>query len=338
MPTITAERVPSDAEWDAVWSGCDHATYFQSREWAEIWHAFTKGRLCPAPRLLTFSDGYEALLPFSRGNWPPGSGDRYLSSPAGTYGGWISNDPLQLPHARALGRYITQRFPNLLWRLNPYDELQRHTGVRTDIDDETQVIPLDAGLDAIFRTWSKGHRSAVKKAHREGVTVGVAQTRREWTEYYRVHLDSRRRWGKNASSFYDQSFFEQMCERPSPNIRLWTATHGRRLIAGALCLYASRHVVYWHGAALESDFKLRPVHLLMYEAIRHACANGFAWFDFNPSGSLEGVRAFKKSFGTQVQPCPVVRRQDRLTSIRRALVGCRRSIARRLPARSGPLR
>ena len=45
----------------------------------------------------------------------------------------------------------------------------------------------------------------------------------------------------------------------------------------------------------------------MLEAIEQCCADGYGWFDFNPSGDLEGVRAFKKSFGTEDLPCPMVK-------------------------------
>jgi lipid II:glycine glycyltransferase (peptidoglycan interpeptide bridge formation enzyme) len=75
------------------------------------------------------------------------------------------------------------------------------------------------------------------------------------------------------------------------------AKYEDRSIAGALCFYTKNHVVYWHGAAYSDYFELRPVNLLMYEAIKDACENGYSWFDFNPSGGHEGVKAFKKSFG-----------------------------------------
>ena len=32
-----------------------------------------------------------------------------------------------------------------------------------------------------------------------------------------------------------------------------------------------------------------PLTLLMAEIIRDACSSGHRWFDFNPSGGLEGV-------------------------------------------------
>lgn len=68
-------------------------------------------------------------------------------------------------------------------------------------------------------------------------------------------------------------------------------------VAGAVCLSARRVVVYWHGAMLESHEEHGPVQILRLDEIRHHCAAGMEWFDFNPSGGQEGVRKFKSSFG-----------------------------------------
>ncbi len=91
-----------------------------------------------------------------------------------------------------------------------------------------------------------------------------------------------------------------------------------------MILVAQNHAVWFHrnhGAALEDYFTLRPVNLLLYEAIKHACEEGYAWFDFNPSGGHEGVRAFKRSFGTESRPSPVVIRRDWRLSIIDAVAG-----------------
>jgi CelD/BcsL family acetyltransferase involved in cellulose biosynthesis len=64
--------------------------------------------------------------------------------------------------------------------------------------------------------------------------------------------------------------------------------------------------VYWHGAALQSAFELRPSTLLLAHVIEDACGRGCRWFDFNPSRGLTGVREFKRRFGAQPLYCPVV--------------------------------
>jgi lipid II:glycine glycyltransferase (peptidoglycan interpeptide bridge formation enzyme) len=49
----------------------------------------------------------------------------------------------------------------------------------------------------------------------------------------------------------------------------------------------------------------------LYEVIKNACEKGYTWFDFNPSGGLEGVKAFKERFGAQALKCPIVRLEPR---------------------------
>jgi hypothetical protein len=316
-PAIAKVCSPKDDEWDLIWSSCAYATYFHSREWAEIWSGYTMGGMRPDPKLILFSDGTQALLPLSSWTSRRGLLKRYESSPAGTFGGWISSDPLTVAHASVLTAYLTQEIGSLVWRLNPYDQLAHTCGVTTTEHDVTHALNLEQGFDAICRTWTKGHRSAIKKAGREGVLVKVASTLEEWRAYYGAYQDSLRRWGPKATSQYGWALFSEMYQRASPNIALWLAIYQNTVVAGALTFHAKRHVVYWHGAAVESFLHLRPVHLTMHYAIRDACQQGAAWFDFNPSGGHQGVRAFKESFGTQELPCPLVYRERTLKTFGR---------------------
>jgi len=297
----------SPEEWDKVWRGCDYATYFHSREWAEVWQDYTEGEIQPSPSLVYFTDGKKALLPLSchrSVKWLRRK-HKYLSSPAGTYGGWLSDDVLDMSHAKLLGDYLLNDLGSLLWRINPYDELAVNSGIVPSRQDETHAIELTPGFEAIFKGWTKGHRSAAKKAQREGVEIRLARSPEDWEAYFLAYQDSLERWGNKASSQYKRSLFDGMRSQRSQNILLWLATFNGRVIAGCLCLYAKHHVAYWHGAAVEEYFKLRPVHLLVYEIVRNACDKNYQWFDFNPSGGHEGVMSFKKSFGAQPLPCPL---------------------------------
>jgi hypothetical protein len=312
--SIDRIRAPRDREWDLLWDTCAYSTYFHSREWAEIWRDYTGGALQPDPRLIRFADGKQALLPLSCWASRRGLLKRYESSPAGTFGGWISADDLTAEHASVLAAYLTEEIGELVWRVNPYDRLGSACGVAATEDDVTHTLSLEPGFDAIRRTWTKGHRSAARKASREGVLVRIASTLEEWQAYYRAYQDSLRRWGTKATSEYGWTIFDAMRRRGSPHIRLWLATYQDIVVAGALTFSARRHVVYWHGAALESFLRLRPVHWILHCAIRDACEREAAWFDFNPSGGHPGVAAFKQGFGTRTLPCPVVRRERSLTT------------------------
>jgi hypothetical protein len=208
-----------------------------------------------------------------------------------------------------LGEHLLRRHSDLTWRFNPYDATVFRSGVRPDMEEDTRVLELTGGFDVVRRGYTKGAASAVAKALRHGVTVRIAAGVDDWCAYYRVYEDSLRRWGERASSRYGWELFDALQRRGSPRIRLWLALHSGKIVAGALCFYAKRHAVYWHGAALSDSFPMSPVNLLMNEAIRDACGRGYAWFDFNPSGGHEGVEAFKKHFGAKPLPCPLVVRR-----------------------------
>jgi len=297
--SIQQVRTATPDEWDELWGSCSYGTYFQSREWAEIWEEYTTGKIRPLPIMVAFSDGIEALWPLSVNRRYKGLIREYQSSPGGTVGGWLSVDSLTLEHAGLLARYFLKKYHHFIWRLNPYDSHVNQLGLEVSVEDETQAIDLKLGFDAVFKSWSKGHRSAVKKAAREGVWVRRASSLEDWREYYRIYRRSLMRWGEKATSQYGWELFECFVNRASSNVQLWLSVYDETIVAGALCFYAKNHVVYWHGAALDDYFSIRPVNHLISEIVKELCESGCRWFDFNPSGGHDGVRAFKKSFGTK---------------------------------------
>lgn len=315
--TLSIARMwqPSPKEWDDAWLNCPYSTYFHSREWAETWASYSRSKVTPDPLGLVLSDGTEVILPFSREKIFKGLAERHVSSPAGTYGGWLANVSLDKPQQTLLMQVISERYPNLTWRLNPYERVLDCSKLGCLSEDETYTLDMSVGFDEIFRRWTKGHASAARKARKAGVAISVAETPDDWKVYFRAYEDSIDRWGKGTTTAYYWPLFETILNRASPNTKLWVARHEGKLIAGALCFYSPTHVVYWHGAALSDYFGLRPVNLLIYEAIHDAAERGFRWFDFNPSGNLEGVKAFKRSFGAMPIRSDVVERHSKLQKL-----------------------
>lgn len=312
---VIDERLATSEEWGHIWKNCDYATYFHSREWAEIWQKYTQGKMRPDAKLITFSDGKSALFTFSSRRILKGLTKQYISSPAGTFGGWLSLSELSESHGRLLHEYIMAHYKSLTWRLNPYNSLETSLNIKDIKKDETQTLNLECDFETIYKGWTKGHASAARKASKAGVEIREATTFQDWEDYYEIYEDSLKRWGDSTSSRYDWKLFQIMYDLSSLNIKLWLAIADDQAIAGALCFYAKKHVVYWHGSALSKYFNLRSVNLLMYEVIKQSCEHGYQWFDFNPSGEHEGVKAFKKSFGTQELACPVFNRNYKITRL-----------------------
>jgi hypothetical protein len=315
----------STSEWDTIWEGCDYSTFFHSREWIEIWRSYTKGKLTPRPLLVNFSDGKKALLPFSctieQGIKPILMGTRrqYVSSPECTYGGWISTDILEIAHVTSLLKLIKREFSNLVWRVNPFDKLALESccgmadkACTIDNLGETHAINLEKGFEQISNNMARDHKRAVKKALQNQIYIKMASSIEDWQEYYRVYENTLNRWGNRLlGEKYLWSFFEEIYKRKSKNVELLLAIYKERAISGALFFKSKNHIDDWHSAALEMYLNLKPVNLLLYEAIKYACEKHYTWFDFNPSAGLQGVKSFKEGFGAQALRCPIVNMRTR---------------------------
>lgn len=297
---VTSIRCADSAEWDLLWEQSESTTFYHSRHWYEL-HSFYKPECLTRAWTYEFSDGLRAILPvITQGDSEPA-----CSSPQGTYGGWIGSQPLTREHGELIVADLKTRVPDLVWTANPFDSVAVTTA-ESGRPQVTHALRLTGGFEETYRRGSKGHTSAEKKARRAGVTARRAEGLQDWLTYYDIYEDSLRRWGDAASSRYDRRLFERMAEMDGVGVSLWLAEFEGAAVAGALCLYSKRHVGYWHGAALESHFHLRPVQLLIYDVVRDACESGHHWFDFNPSGGHEGVQKFKEHFGCEALSCPIL--------------------------------
>jgi hypothetical protein len=304
--SIQGARSASPREWDETWETCDYATYFHSREWAELWERYSERRLRPWPKLLEFSDGRRLVLPLTARVGRFGMLQGWVSSPEGTFGGWISTDELTRAHVKLAVEWLLRECPDLIWRANPYFEPQDYVDGLGAREDVTHVLGLADGYDTIAERWKKSCRGAARKAARSGVSVREAGSEGDWTEYVACYESSLSRWGDAAVERYAPKLFEILRELRSPHVRLWLALLEDAVVAGALCFYSRSHVVYWHGAARAEHFDKCPVNALIAEILRDSCESGYRWFDFNPSGGHKGVESFKTSFGARPLSCPVV--------------------------------
>jgi len=271
--------------------------------WTEFEHSEAK----LDPLIVDFSDGKQVVVPMVTKRIHKGLVKTYRLSIAGAYGGWVSADDLRLEHAVQLSTRLLE-LGSIEWITNPCDPLVLKCGAVSGPTDETQIIRLSDGIEAVTRRTADAHRRAVRKALRSFVTIRQAQSLEDWHAYYDVYRDSIRRWGDSATSDYPLRLFEAFWALRSNHVTLWLAIQDGKVIAGALCLYAKKHVAYWHGAALESYLNVRPVNLLMHTAIEDACTRGMVWFDLGLSGGHEGVRSFKRNLGAESALCATVSR------------------------------
>jgi hypothetical protein len=310
-PNIVRVVPAPEHEWQRFWEECSTSTYFHSPEWARLWAEYARGRVRPAAKLVEFSDGARALLPWCFESKAGGLLSRYVGSIHGTYGGWLAREPLADKHAVRLIQWLTrEQGRSVVWRMNPYDEGAFRAGVIEGLQcrsDVTHAIRLPRTPDELLKGFKASYRTQIRKALRSGeFTLSVASTLDDWREYFGVYQDSLQRWGDAPETGYGWRLFELWARLASPNVKLWVARHQGKIVSGDLCLYSNRHVAYWHGATLRSHLKTSVAKLLKFEAMQDAVRRGFEWYDFNPSAGLSGVKFFKEGFNASTLPAPLV--------------------------------
>lgn len=291
-------RLATPDEWDATFAACPWATFFHSRTWAEIWAEYTRGQIRPSPWLAEFSDGIRAILPISLRSSRYHLSSTALLSPGGTYGGPISSDPLSAVHLRLLVQFMRRHWKNIQYRDNPYlaPSIPPFGMVNPGTTQRIELARIQHTSTELQR---KGHASAVTKARKHGILIARATNPNDWASYVQMYEASITRWGTTATSHYTPALFEILRRRAetTSDISLWLARYQGIPVAGAVIFSTPHIAIYWHGAALDEYFDMRPVNLLLTEAIDNAREEGKQWFDFNPSGGHAGVIRFKDGFG-----------------------------------------
>lgn len=298
-------RKVCEEEWLDFLKGCDSATFFHTPYWYRVWKAYAgynyEARMCEFP------GGKQILLPLAWWRIKKGLLKRMVSSPAGTYGGWIAQELVTEEEAAAILKSLRKEFSGIDIRLNWLVGEQPIGNSVNEVEDFTQVVDLKGqSMDAIISKWTVNHKRSLKRAEGNEMVIRLASCERDWQSYFEAYQDSIRRWGKSVSSSYSYLLFQLLQNVPEEYCKLWICLSKERIISGCIVFYFNRHSVYWHGASLTKFFHLNPVHFLKKNIIEDAIHKKMWWYDFNPSGGHEGVVRFKKGFGSRSFPSKVI--------------------------------
>jgi CelD/BcsL family acetyltransferase involved in cellulose biosynthesis len=167
----------------------------------------------------------------------------------------------------------------------------------------SHLLDLGPGYDALERSFSSATRRNLRKAQREGLELRLADSEDCIVNiFYGLQARTRRRLGVPVQP---RRYFRALWRlglQQGLGYALLVFQRGRP-IAGAVFLVAGETVVYKYGASDDRSWGLRPNNLVLAEAIRRACGDGAAVFDFGRS-DLEhtGLRAFKAGWGAHEMP------------------------------------
>lgn len=159
-------------------------------------------------------------------------------------------------------------------------------------------VPLAGGAQAVRERFSKMTVRGVARARRDGVQVLAARDLGALGDFYRLHLETRRRQGMPTQPKRFVERFAALFERSLGFVLL--ARHEQRTIAAAVFLCFNGVLTYKYGASSRADLAHHPNNAIFAEAIDWACAEGMHTLDLGRTDiDNEGLRAFKRGWGAQ---------------------------------------
>ena len=161
------------------------------------------------------------------------------------------------------------------------------------------TIDLSPGEDEIYSNFRDSTKRNIKKAIREGVEVRILNTLEATEEFYRLNCLTRKEHGLPPQPFhFFRNIYEHIISKKLGFVVL--ATYDNKTIAGAVYFHFGGNAIYKYGASAKEHQNLRANNLVMWEAIKWYCRNGFKSFCFGRTEpENEGLLQFKRGWGAE---------------------------------------
>ncbi len=161
-------------------------------------------------------------------------------------------------------------------------------------------LDLQPDLDRLWAGLEGSARRAIKKAQRDGVTVRIAEGKKDLRAFFELHLRVRKyKYRLVAQPFaFFTNIWEQFLERG--NGALMLAMYNGEIIGGVLFLEWQNRLYYKFNASNFQRIEVRPNDLVTWEGIKYGKARGLTALDFGLSDwDQEGLVAYKRKFATE---------------------------------------
>lgn len=170
----------------------------------------------------------------------------------------------------------------------------------------TVVVDLQQGGDAIEAAFSPALRRQIRKARKLGAEIQVADDRPMIREMLVLIRSFYRQRGVGMPAVDMLECYLQRKILDGGQGRIMGLSYGGQLVAGIIIVGCGSRAIFGYGfrAGDATTAQLPLTHLLHYEAIRWAVAQGYRLYDFGGYTSAEtddGINRFKLSFSGNIQ-------------------------------------
>ncbi len=308
--TVETDWDVGHPRWREVLRRSAGATFFHTPGWYQT-HAEIGGA---AVRALGFRwpDGQEALLPLALRSRYRGWVTEAQAGVENGYGGLLSPQPLPPHRIEEAYAQVRERYPNLRVLGNPLGRQSVPAQGRV-LESFTQAVPILEPAAQVARMSGlrqRNLRRAEKAAFSlERIHPVVPSDTRDLYPVYQEHSArwQYRRWVR------DEAYFRALFRHAGHDLTIFVARHGGEMAGFILLGGWGETIVELHLATRAAKDPLQVGSYLVAKSLEWGYEAGYRVFDFLPSGTLEGIIAFKESFGAeQLRQVEVV--QDSLWS------------------------
>ena len=280
-------------DWNNILFSCPGASFFHTSTWARV---LEKSYHYEPLYLTMVRNGTMAVLPVMEVNSPL-TGKRGVSLPFTDYCEPIVSDDEQF---KEIFTYVTDYGRKNAWRyiemrggqkfLDKYEPSECYLG---------HTIDLTGGANKILSNVRDSTKRNIRKAEKVGVSVEITNSLDAVDEFYRLNSLSRRDHGIPPQPYYFfKNIYEEIISKRMGFVSL--ATYNNVAIAGNVYFQFRETVIYKYGASDKNYQHLRANNLIMWEAIKWCCENGYKNLCFGRTETdNDGLRQFKSGWGTK---------------------------------------
>jgi lipid II:glycine glycyltransferase (peptidoglycan interpeptide bridge formation enzyme) len=185
-------------------------------------------------------------------------------------------------------KFIELRDANFLPpEIQPSSTYYRHT------------LELSQNDDEVFKSFRGSTKRNIKKATKQGVEVRISNSIGAVKEFCRLNCLTRKKHGLPPQPFYFfNKVFDHIISKNQGFIVL--AYYKKEIIAANVYFHFGEKAIYKYGASNTRHQQLRANNIVMWEAIKWYCQNGYRTFCFGRSEvDNQGLLQFKSGWGTE---------------------------------------
>lgn len=281
-------------DWDSLLLSSNNHSFFHTSAWAKVLE--TTYRFKPLYFVLLEKEQVVFLMPLMEVD-SPFKGKRGVSLPftdlCTPYAAKREFLHDAIKGAIAYGEQNKWRY--IEWRAGEYfDE-----GISPWTAYYVHDIDLNKPESELFSGLSSSTRRNIRKAKRKGVTVKIDQSIDSVKSFYRLNCITRKRHGLPPQPFkFFKNIFEHILSQGYGIIV--TASHEEKVIAASVFFHFGTNALFKYGSSKMEHHNLRPNNLIMWEALKWYCQQGFKTMNLGRT-ELEhhGLLQYKRTWGTK---------------------------------------